>query len=121
MKQLVILLIGVLFYSVSYAQEIVSAIKKGNAAEVAAFFDNSVEINLNGKISKTDKKNGEVLLRKFFEQAIIKNFEIIHKSGSASSQYYIGNLSTNSGVYRTTIFMKQKDSKNLVQEIRFEK
>ncbi len=121
MKQLFILLISVIFSSVSYSQEIVIAIKKGNAAEVVAFFDSSVEITLNGKTSTTNKKNGEILLRKFFEEVTVKNFEIIHKSGTASSQYYIGNLSTNSGIYRTTIFMKQKESKNLVQEIRFEK
>ena len=121
MKQLLIIFIGVLFSSVSYSQEIVTALKNGNAAETAAFFDNSVEITIGEKSSTNNKKNGEVLLRNFFAEVGVKNFEVIHKSGSSSSQYYIGNLSTNSGVYRTTIFMKQKGSKNLVQEIRFEK
>lgn len=121
MKQLLIIFIAVLFSSMSYSQGIISALKKGNAAEVVACFDNSVEITIGEKTSTTNKKNGEVLLRNFFKEASVKNFEVIHKSGSSSSQYYIGNLTTNAGIYRTTIFMKQKGNKSLVQEIRFEK
>ena len=121
MKQLLILFIGVLLSSVSYSQEIISALKNGNAAEVAACFDNSVEITIGGKTSTTNKKDGEVMLRNFFKEAGVKNFEVIHKSGSASAQYYIGNFTTNAGIYRTTIFMKQKGDKILLQEIRFEK
>ena len=121
MKQLLIIFIGVLFSSMSYSQEIISALKSGNATEVAACFDNSVEITLGEKTSTTNKKNGEIMLRTFFKEAGVKNFEIIHKSGSASAQYYIGNLTTNAGIYRTTIFMKQKGNKALLQEIRFEK
>ena len=121
MKQLFILLLGVTLTSVSYSQDIVTALKNGNAAETVTFFDAAVEITIAGKSTTTNKKNGEILLQKFFKDVGVKNFEIIHKSGSSSSQYYIGNLTTNSGNYRTTIFMKQKDSKFLVQEITFEK
>lgn len=121
MKQLFILLIGVLFSSVSYSQEIITALKDGDAAEAATCFDTSVEITIGEKSTTTNKKNGEILLRNFFKEAGVKDFKVIHKSGSSSAQYYIGNLSTNSGVYRTTIFLKQKGNKSLVQEIRFEK
>jgi hypothetical protein len=51
----------------------------------------------------------------------VTNFEVIHQSESAGSQYCIGNLTTSNGVYRTTIYMKQKGEKELVQELRFEK
>lgn len=121
MKQLFILLIGIMFTSVSYSQDIVTALKNGSAAEAAACLDASSEITIAGKSTTTNKKNGEILLQKFFKDVGVKNFEIIHKSGSSSSQYYIGNLTTNSGNFRTTIFLKQKESKLLVQEITFEK
>lgn len=121
MKQLFILFIGVLFTSVSYSQDIVTALKNGNAAATVAYFDTSTEISIEGKSTTTNKKNGEILLRNFFKDAGVKNFEIIHKSGTSSAQYYIGNLTTNNGIYRTTIFMKQKDNRSLVQEITFEK
>ena len=121
MKQLFVLLIGVFFSSIASSQDIISAFKNGNATEIASYFDNSVEITIGQKSTTNNKKKGEELLRNFFKEAGVKNFEVIHKSGSASAQYYIGNLSTNAGVYRTTLFMKQKDNKTLLQEIRFEK
>ena len=121
MKQLFILLAGVFLSSTVSAQDIISAFKNGNATEIAAFFDTSVEITIGEKSSANNKSKGEELLRNFFKETGVKNFEVIHKSGSASAQYYIGNLSTNAGVYRTTIFLKQKNNKSLVQEIRFEK
>ena len=121
MKQLFIFLIGVLFSTTGFSQDIVSALKNGNAAEAAACLDASAEITIAGKSTTTNKKNGEDILQKFFKEVGVKNFETIHKSGSSLSQYYIGNLTTNQGIYRTTIFMKQKESKYLVQEITFEK
>lgn len=121
MKQLCIILIGFLFSTVSYSQDILSALKNGNAKELSEYFDSSVEITIGEKSNSASKKNGEELLRNFFSEAGVKNFQLIHKSGSASSQYYIGNLTTNSGIYRTTVFLKQKGKSTFIQEIRFEK
>ena len=121
MKQLFILFIGILFCNAGSAQDIISAFKSGNATEIATYFDMSVEITISEKSTTHNKKKGEEVLRNFFKEIGVKNFEVLHKSGTASAQYFIGNLSTNAGVYRTTIYLKQKDNKNLLQEIRFEK
>lgn len=101
--------------------EILEAIKKGDATEVAKFFDNSVEITLAGKSNSYSKSQAEIILRDFFNSNSVKDFEIIHKSESAGSQYCIGNLKTSNGQYRVTIYMKQKGDKQVLQEIRFEK
>ena len=121
MKHLFIFIIGFLFSTATYSQDIISALKNGNSKEVAEDFDNTVEITIGEQNSSTNKKKGEELLRNFFTEAGVKNFQLIHKSGSSSSQYYIGNLTTNSGVYRTTVFFKQKGKSTFIQEIRFEK
>ena len=121
MKQLIILIIGFLLSTASYSQDIVSALKNGNAKELSEYFDNSVEITIGEQISTNNKKNGEQLIRNFFTEAGVKNFQLIHKSGSTSSQYYIGNLTTASGIYRTTVFIKQKGKNTLIQELKFEK
>lgn len=101
--------------------EILDAFKKGDAAEVAKFFDNSVEITLSEKSNSYSKSQAELVLREFFNSNTVKDFEIIHKSESVGSQYCIGNLKTSNGQYRVTIYMKQKGNKQVVQEIRFEK
>lgn len=121
MKQLFIILIGFLFSTASYSQDIISALKNGNAKELAIYFDQSVEVTIGEKNSSTNKKNAEELLRNFFSEAGVKNFQLIHKSESTSSKYYIGNLLTASGIYRTTVYLKEKGKNTLVQEIRFEK
>lgn len=101
--------------------EVIKAIKTGDADEVAKFFDNTVEITLPEKSNSYSKSQAELVLHDFFASNKIKDFEVLHKSDTGESQYCIGNLITTNGTYRTTIFMKQKGDKELLQELRFEK
>jgi hypothetical protein len=117
---LIILIIGSSFITISFAQ-IISAIQSGKSEEVAKFFDTTVEITLPSKSSSYSKSQAALVLNEFFEANPVKNFQIIHKSENEGSQYCIGNLTTTKGVFRTTIYIKQKGDKQLVQELRFEK
>lgn len=100
--------------------EIVAALKAGNATEVAKYFDNTVEITLPDKSNSYSKSQAEVVLRDFFTINPVKGFDILHKGENAGSQYCIGTLVTKNASYRTTVFMKQKGSGQILQEIRFE-
>ena len=108
------------FVSLSFT-EIVKAIKSGNSAEVSKYFDNTVEITLPEKSNSYSKSQAELVLHDFFTTNGVKDFEVLHKGDNSGSQYCIGNLQTKNGTFRTTIFMKQKGDKQLVQELRFEK
>lgn len=100
--------------------EVVNAIKSGNASQVAKFFDNTVEIGMPDKSNSYSKSQAEMVLKDFFSNNVVKGFEVIHKGENAGSQYCIGNLITKAATYRTTIYMKQKSEKQVLQEIRFE-
>ncbi|MBS1743190.1 MAG: DUF4783 domain-containing protein [Bacteroidetes bacterium] len=100
--------------------EIITALKAGNASQIAKYFDNTVEITLPDKSNSYSKSQGEMILKDFFSNAPVKSFEVIHKGENAGSQYCIGTLVTANGTYRTTVFMKQKGDRQMVQEIRFE-
>ena len=100
--------------------EIVAALKAGNATEVAKYFDNTVEITLPDKSNSYSKSQAEVVLRDFFTINPVKGFDILHKGENAGSQYCIGTLVTKNASYRTTVFMKQKGSGQILPEIRFE-
>jgi hypothetical protein len=100
--------------------DIVSAIKAGNAAQVAKYFDNTVEITLPEKSNSYSKSQAELILRDFFSNNGIKAFSVLHQGENAGSQYCIGTLVTRSASYRTTIYMKQKGDRQILQEIRFE-
>ena len=101
--------------------DVVNAIKAGNAVSVSKYFDNTVEITVNGKSSNYSKAQAEVVLRDFFTNNAVKSFIVLHQGESGGSEFCIGNLSTSNGTYRTTLNLKQKGDKQTLQEIKFEK
>lgn len=100
--------------------EVIAAMQTGNAAQVARYFDNSIEISMPDKSNSYSKSQGELVLKDFFASNPVKGFEVLHKGENAGSQYCIGKLTTKAGVYRTTIYMKQKGDQQVLQELRFE-
>ena len=104
----------------SSIDEVITALKAGNAADLARFFDNTVEINMPNKSNDYSKSQGELVLKDFFSSNTVKGFIVIHKGENSGSQYCIGTLLTRTGSYRTTIYMKQKGDKQVLQGITFE-
>ncbi len=101
-------------------QDVINAMQASNAAQVARHFDNTVDITLPQKGNSYSKSQAEVVLRDFLATNPVKSFQVIHKGDNAGSEYCIGKLITKNGAFRTTIFMKQRGEKQLLQEIRFE-
>lgn len=100
--------------------EIINAFKAGNAAQVAKFFDNTVEISLPEKTNSYSRSQAEMVLKDFFTLNPVKSFNVLHKGQNAGSEYFIGQYISKNHTYRTTVFMKQKDNRQVIQEIRFE-
>ena len=100
--------------------DVIAALKTGNASAVAKYFDNNVDISMPDKSNSYSKSQAELVLKDFFSSNPVKSFEIIHKGENAGSQYCIGTLQTKTGAYRTTVFMKQKGDMQVLQELRFE-
>ncbi len=124
MKKFFTLGIIVLFFSLSSfvsVDEVISAIKNGSASQLSKFIDNTIEITLPDKTNTYSKSQGELVLKDFFENNVVKSFEIVHKGENGGAQFIIGTLDTKNGEYRTTIYMKQKGDKQFLQELRFEK
>lgn len=118
-----LIVIGILISSFSIfssIDEVINAMKTGNANEVARFFDNTVELNMPDKSNSYSRSQAELVLKDFFSSNGVKSFEVIHKGENAGSQYCIGTLVTKYGSFRTTVFMKQKGDKQFLQEITFE-
>jgi ABC-type Fe3+-hydroxamate transport system substrate-binding protein len=118
-----LLTVTAVLFSFTYStgiEDIVSALKGGNASQVARYFDNTVEITLPEKSNSYSKSQAEMILRDFFTNNPIKGFDVIHKGENAGSQYCIGTLFTKNASFRTTVFMKQKGDRQTLQEIRFE-
>ena len=125
MKQFFALLtIGTLLSSFtlfSSIDEVIAGMRVGNATEISRFFDNTVEINMPDKSSSYSKSQAELVLKDFFSTSTVKGFTLDHKGENSGSQYCIGTLTTKNTIYRTTVFMKLKGDKQLLQTITFER
>lgn len=121
----VILIGGVAFnYSDSnrsYSMEdVVTAINTGNVNQLSVFFDKVVDITLHSKSNTYSNNQAEIILKDFFNSYGVKAFKIVYKGTNNSTEFCIGNLHTRYGKFRTTVFLKNRSRKLLLQEIRFE-
>lgn len=105
----------------SIVPDIIKSLKSGNAHDTAGYFDNTIEITVPGQSISANKQQAEVILQNFFRDNPVKDFKVIHQSKNETSEYCIGTLITANGSFRTTIYTKQKNGQDLVQELRFEK
>jgi hypothetical protein len=100
--------------------DVVAAMKTGNASQLSKYFDNRIDLSLPGKSDNYSKSQAEMILKDFFANNTVKNFVVKHKGEQNGSQFCIGLLQTKNGNFRTKFFMKQKGDQQVVQELGFE-
>ncbi|WP_106568806.1 DUF4783 domain-containing protein [Cecembia rubra] len=122
MKKL--LYIGILFFIVfTYGQaksinaqnnsieEIVTVFQSGSSRELARFFAQGIDININGNQGDYSKSQAEVVMRDFFKKFPPMDFQLLHK-GNNSDQiiYYIGNYKSEETVFK--VFIRGRKEQN---------
>jgi hypothetical protein len=100
--------------------QVATAIRTGDANQLASYMDNQVDITLPGKSDTYSKIQAGMIIRDFFNRNGVRNFQIKQKGENDGAPYLIGILQTFNGDFRTTLFMKQKGDKELLQELRFQ-
>lgn len=106
------------YYSID---DVVSAMRSGNANQLSRYFDTRVDISLPGKSDNYSKSQAEMILKDFFANNKVKNFQIKHRGENKDgSLFCVGTLQTSNGNFRTKFFMKQKGEQQVVQEMGFE-
>ena len=104
----------------SNLDEVIGALKDGKASELGKYMDDNVEITLPDKSNNYSKAQAILVLKDFFDNNAVKTFDVKHKGDQNGGQYCVGTLQTKSGNYRTTVFMKTKESKDYVKALRFQ-
>ena len=99
--------------------EVIGALRSGNSAQLSAFFDENVELTLPDKSDSYSKAQAQLIIKDFFVNNGVKGFDLKHKGDSPNGQFCIGTLHTNAGSFRTNVFMKIKNGREVVKEIRF--
>ncbi len=102
---------------------ITKAISTGNADALGQYFDNSVEIAVLDKEETYAKAEAVKVVKDFFAKNKPTTFKQVHQGASKGqdSQYCIGNMTAASGTYRVYIYMKVSGTKQVIQELRFDK
>ena len=103
-------------------ENVIGALKSGNSSGLAKFFDSYVDITMPEKSSNYSKSQAEIVLKDFFSNNGVRDFEVKHKGENEgnNSQYCIGTLLTKNGNYRVNVFMKSKNDKLVIQELRIQ-
>jgi hypothetical protein len=108
------------FKPISGLDDVINALRTGNAQELSKYVDDNIEISLPDKSDSYSRAQAVMVLKDFFANNNVTGFETQFKGENGGSQFCVGKLLTKSGSYRTTVFMKTKGGKQLVKEIRFQ-
>ena len=96
------------------------ALKAGSARQLSVYLDEQVSVELPETSDTYSKSQAEMVIRDFFTDIVVRNFRVVQKGQSSGFFYCTGILSSKSGNFVTTIFMKGKGGKQFVQAIRFQ-
>ncbi|MFQ5335941.1 MAG: DUF4783 domain-containing protein [Flavobacteriales bacterium] len=101
--------------------EIISAMKTGNAKALATHFKTTIDLTVLNKESVSSKAQAEQILKDFFAKHPPKSFKIVHQGTSKLGiQYRIGTLETTNGSFRVTINSRSKNGKELIEQFRID-
>ena len=116
----IILMGGSAFKPINGIDDVISALRVGNATEVGKYIDENVELSLPDKSDTYSKAQAIMILKDFFANNVVSGFETKHTGDNSGNQFCIGTLHTKSGDYRTTVFMKTRNGRQSVKEIKFQ-
>jgi len=100
--------------------DIALSMRSGNINQLSRYLDTRVDIALPEKSDTYSKSQAEMIIRDFFNTNVVRNFLVRHKGENSGLEFCIGVLQTRNGDYRTTLFIKQKGDRLLLQELRFQ-
>ena len=127
MKKFLLSALGVLMLTAIFAQntevtKISTSFNTGNSAGVSELFLSSIDLSVDGNDDVYSKAQASQILKSFFDRNPVIKFAVNHEGASRTNDIYrIGTLSTKTGSYRVTFFLKNENGKYLIKELRIEK
>ncbi len=95
-----------------------SGFKTGNSKEISPYLGQRTEIAFDSEKMSYDKEKAEQTLSNFVSNVKPKDFQMLHQGASKEGiKFYIGELSTDKGMYRILIYLKGNEKKNLIESI----
>lgn len=116
------LLIGLASYGQSTTENVKLALNAGSAKELIKYFNEVTELKIDDSGANYSRIQAESVLRDFFQQNQVENFDYIHKGASPEGlKYNIGMYNAKSGTFRVVILLKEVKGQYVVDTMNFNK
>ncbi len=100
--------------------QIEQAIRRGEAAQLAIYFQDPVEIVIERKARMHARAQAQYVLRDFFQQNPPKSFTFLHKGRSENVSYAIGAYITANSRWDVSVFGRMERGRYQIEQLRFE-
>lgn len=102
------------------ANNIVNALKSGNANEVSNYFDKILDLKFPDKdeIKSIGKNQAGIALKSFFDNNNIKGFELSSQREMGGTMYIAGKLLNGNEGYKLSIMMRTKEGRPQIITVR---
>lgn len=118
----ILILVAVSGYGQSTTDQVKLALNAGSAKELIKYFNEVTELKIDDSGANYSKIQAESVLREFFQQNQVENFDYIHKGSSPEGlKYNIGMYNAQSGSYRVVILLKEIKGQYVVDTMNFNK
>lgn len=121
----ILLLAGIALSLLSFrvsgdADNIINALKEGNAEQLSQYFDNILDVKLPEKdeIKNVGKNQASITLKSFFADNKIKGFELTSQREMGGTMYITGKIQGGTKNYNITLMMKSKGDKMAIITVR---
>ena len=117
-------LIGLLLLPVSgqtVPEDLVKAIREGNAGEMSEFFHQSLELTILEEDYVASKEQATRIMENFFKQHPPVEFTISFEGTKERSRYAIGSLRSRNAAFRVNLFFLNRQDASLIYYLSIEK
>lgn len=99
-----------------------TALKTGSSKALAGYFNEMVELSINGDKSSYSRTQAEFVLKNFFKKYPPADFDYIHQGSSKEGlKYTIGKYKYPGGSFRVYMLIKQFKGKYFIDTLNFDK
>ncbi len=120
-----LLLFGLFFTltsAVNYgsSEDIISALKTGNASELAHYFDTMIDLTLPEKdeMKNMGKNQATIALKSFYDEVGVKTFQLTSQREAGSMMYITGKLQGKIKNCNITLILKSSNNKFFITSLR---
>lgn len=99
----------------------IMSVKNADAEKLSQSFNEQIEIILPNKNAIYSRKQAEMVIKDFFNNHKVTEFQLIHQGKKDNASYAIANYHASNGRFRFTFLTKKKSGKIYIHQIRIER